>query len=467
MPRPNKADENAVVSLVRSPKPEATQITDEEVWQMVREAVELAGGLDDIVKDGQVVVIKPNLVTTRTAPGKIKPLLLPFSNPFNEIVQIPELVNGITTDRRIAKAMVEIVRELNPSGKVYIMECAGDGPTSENFKRLGYNHENIPGVDEFIALGENIAFRDVDSDQLVVVEVENQKYKKLPAFLMGKYYFDKTYYNADVIISLACLKNHMCSAVTGGIKNVGIGARPANIYANKEGKTVSAFVIGHTWEPINNFIHDYYSAKPVNFVLTDGLQGAQFGNMCQGAPSYEASLMNMRVIMASKDPVAIDTVQSCIVGVDPEKVNHLVDLAKDGFGTIDTSKITIVGNTRVDELKKPFGLPGGMLGFILSRETQSIVYDDYEAPSLSVEVVIVENNTMKVTLKTAPKTTKVEMHMDGRLVKTFTEGLDQLTYAMNGIATKGTHEITLCAYDRLLNCGLTTERFEITDRQER
>ena len=46
--------------------------------------------------------------------------------------------------------LVEHVREQNPSGKVYIMECAGDGLTSENFKRMGYNHENIPGVDEFI-----------------------------------------------------------------------------------------------------------------------------------------------------------------------------------------------------------------------------------------------------------------------------------------------------------------------------
>lgn len=448
--------------MVRSIKPNATQITDEEVTQMVREAVELAGGLDDIVKDDQVVVIKPNLVTTRTAPGKIKPLLLPFSNPFKKDLQLPELVNGITTDRRITKAMVALVRELNPSGRVYVMECAGDGPTSENFKRLGYNHENIPGVDAFVALGESIAFRDVDSDQLIAVEVENQKYKKLPKFLKGKYYFDKTYYNADVIISLACLKNHMCSAVTGGIKNVGLGARPANIYANKEGQTMSAFLIGHKWEPLNNFIHDYYSAKPVHFVLTDGLQGSQFGNMCQGAPSYEASLMNMRVIMASKDPVAIDAVQSCIVGVDPEKVNHLVDLANAGLGTIETSKITVVGNTSVDELKKPFGLPSGLLRLILSKDTHTAVYDDYAAPSLSVRALAVENNTMTAKIKTDPKTTKIEMHIDGGLVTTFTEDFDQLKYAMNGAASSGTHEVTFRAYDRLLNCGYETVTLKMT-----
>ena len=151
----------------------------------------------------------------------------------------------------------------------------------------------------------------------------------------NKYYFDKTYYSADVIISICCLKNHVNTAITGGIKNVGIGARPAKIYSPK-GKTVSAFVINHAWEPIHDFIHDYYSAKPVNFVLTDGLEGLQYGNACQRAPSYAEAKMNMRLLLASNDAVAIDSVHSCIVGVDPEQVEHLKDSARDGFGTIDT-----------------------------------------------------------------------------------------------------------------------------------
>lgn len=166
-------------------------------------------------------------------------------------------------------------------------------------------------------------------------------------------------------------------------------------------------------------------------------------------------------MVSSKDPVAIDTVQSCIVGVDPEKVNHLVDLAKQGFGTIDTSKITIVGNTRVDELKKRFGLPSGILGFILSRETQHTVYEDYEAPSLSVEEVFVENNTMTAKLKTALKTTKIEMHIDGQLAKTFTENFDRLTYTVNGAASNGTQEVSFHAYDRLLNCGYKKVNLEM------
>jgi uncharacterized protein (DUF362 family) len=426
---------------------------------MVREAVKLAGGLSDIVKDGQCVVIKPNLVTTRKVTGSIKPLMMPFSHAFKEKEQIPELMNGITTDRRVTKAMVELVRELNPSGKVYIMECAGDGPTSQNFRRMGYTHENIPGVDAFVALGEDGDFRDVGAEDLVAVEVKNQQYKNLPKFLNNKYYFDKTYYSADVIISLCCLKNHMSTAVTGGIKNVGIGAKPAKIYANSNGKTISAFVISHTWEPLNDFIHDYYSARPVDFVLTDGLQGLQYGNACQGAPSYEEAKMNMRLLLASKDPVAIDSVHSCIIGVDPEKVKHLKDLARDGFGTIDTSKITVVGNARVDEVKKRFALPDGMLGHILSSGSKKAVYEDFDAPDISIKEVTVNKRTLTATLKTAPKTTKVEIHIDGELVEIVREGFDRVEHTLEKKLLKGSHEITFYAYDRFLNCGYISTNF--------
>ncbi len=442
---------NSTVALVRSTKAEASQITDEEVRQMVREAVDLAGGLSDIVRDGQVVVIKPNLVTTRQVTGNIKPLMMPFSNPFKEGDQVPELVNGITTDRRVTKAMVELVRELNPSGKVYIMECAGDGRTSENFKRMGYNHENIPGVDDFVAMGEQGEHRSVDTEDVVSVQVDNAHYKKFQKFMKNRYYFDKTYFSADVLISLCCLKNHLNAAVTGGIKNVGLGARPANIYSPK-GKTISVFVIDHNWEPLNAFIHDYYSAKPVDFVLSDGLQGLSYGPSAQGAPSYEEAKMNMRLLLASRDAVACDAIQSCIVGVDPEKVDYLKDLAKDGFGTVDTSRITVVGNARVDEVKKPFPFPKAVLGALYS-EPKKTAYADYSAPSLSVDSVSVENDTLTAQLQTDSKTTKVEMHIDGRLLNTCTERFDRLQHALDGEFSNGDHQVTFYAYDRYLNCS--------------
>lgn len=450
---------DSTVALVKSIKQDAEKITDAEVREMVREAVHLAGGLSGIVRDGQSVVIKPNLVTTRSFPGTLSILMAPVTDPAAESVQVPQLVNGITTDRRVVRAMVELVRELNPSGKVYVMECAGDGPTSGNFQRMGYNHENIPGVDEFRALGENGAYRDVDSDDLVAVEAKNQLYKKLPGFLKNKYYFDKTYYNADVIISLCCLKNHSAAAVTGGIKNVGIGARPACIYSLKK-STISVFAIGHAWEPLNNFIHDYYSAKPVDFVLCDGLQGLSWGPAAQGAPSYEKAKMNMRVIMASKDAVACDAVQSCIVGVDPEKVKYLKDLSQDGFGEIDMSRISVRGNVRVDEIKRRFPLPGGLLGAVASGGAKKAVYEDFDPPDINIEKASLTGREMTLDIKADPKVVRIELYVDCELAEVFPGGSAQLKHCFDVSPSKGAHVISIYAYDRFLNCGIETHEFE-------
>ena len=84
---------------------------------MVCDAVEFTGGLSDIIEDGRFVVIKPNLVSTRTSLGTFGALSLFFTDPYKDSSQVPQMVNGLTVDWRVTKAMVELVRELNPSAR--------------------------------------------------------------------------------------------------------------------------------------------------------------------------------------------------------------------------------------------------------------------------------------------------------------------------------------------------------------
>ncbi|HHV58743.1 MAG TPA: hypothetical protein GXX49_00305 [Clostridiaceae bacterium] len=101
----------SLVAIVRSEKEQAKDITSDEIKQMVRNAVNLAGGLKDIVKDGQTVVIKPNLVQKHNdVTGEL----------------FAKEMNGITTDWRVTAAVVEMVRELNPNGIVYVMEGSAE-----------------------------------------------------------------------------------------------------------------------------------------------------------------------------------------------------------------------------------------------------------------------------------------------------------------------------------------------------
>ncbi|MCQ4833476.1 DUF362 domain-containing protein, partial [Hungatella sp. SL.1.14] len=97
----------------KSQKAKAADLTESEIEAMVRTA---ASDLKDIVKNGQTVVLKPNLVQM-------------IVDSTGELLD--QEVNGVTADWRVTKAVLKMVRELNPDGKVYIMEGSATGPTRE------------------------------------------------------------------------------------------------------------------------------------------------------------------------------------------------------------------------------------------------------------------------------------------------------------------------------------------------
>ena len=381
------SNERAKVALLQSEKAKAEQITDAEVDKMVKDAISLSGGFT-FIKDGETVVIKPNLIGTRVVPGPVGFLTMFMTDPYKRN-QVPVQANGMTTDWRVTRAVVEMVRDVNPSGKVYIMECSGEGVMTETYKRLGYTLENLPGVDRIMGLDqEGRKYRDVNDKDLVSVDLgDRQRYKKLPSFLNNRYYFDKTYFSADKVISIACLKNHAMAAVTGGIKNVGIGVMPGKVYGNNKNQINRAFTIDHSWEPLSNFIHDYYMCKPVDYVVTDGLQGLAYGPQAQGAPSYNAARMNMRLVLAGKDPVAVDTVHASIIGVDPMKVDYLQHVAKSTGGENIIENIDVVGNRNIDQVKKVFPMAKGLVGKMYPEPGKTLDPEIIERkPSMSGEM---------------------------------------------------------------------------------
>jgi uncharacterized protein (DUF362 family) len=61
----------------------------------------------------------------------------------------------------------------------------------------------------------------------------------------------------------------------------------------------------------------------------------------------------MRLILAGRNAVAVDTIQALVMKCDPKKVPFLTKLESDGLGTTDTTKITVVGK-QVSDVAKPF-----------------------------------------------------------------------------------------------------------------
>lgn len=323
-----------VVSLVQSSKTNASDITQADVDAMVSDAIAQAGGLD-FISDGMTVVLKPNLLTH-------------LSGCWSGTATLPATVNGVTTDWRVTKAVADRVRARNATGKILIMEGSNRNTTTA-FAALGYTTANFgTSVDAFIPL-EGLGCTERSQTGLVQKTAASGK----------QYWVNEQYFDADVVISIGALKTHGSAGTTGCVKNLGIGATPNAMYSvsnndadctrNMRQASASSY-IDHSTEALGNFVADFYSIRPADFAVMDGLQGLQNGPCSANA----SDKMNMRLVLASKNAVALDVVEALIMNCDPKKVVSLAKAESYGLGTTDSSQITVVGNKPIADVKKSF-----------------------------------------------------------------------------------------------------------------
>ncbi|MBT7913854.1 DUF362 domain-containing protein, partial [Candidatus Bathyarchaeota archaeon] len=122
------------VSVVRRKR----KPSDIEVFDLVKESIDLLGGIKTFVKKGDIVALKPNIVT-----GKL-------SGP------------GVTTDKRVVGAVIKLCQEAGAS-RVLVVEGADyASKTSEAFELSG-----VKAVAE--ELGAEMV--DVDTTPLTKVKV--------------------------------------------------------------------------------------------------------------------------------------------------------------------------------------------------------------------------------------------------------------------------------------------------------
>ena len=327
-----------LVAMVQSSKAQATDITQDDIKTLVGDAITQAGGLD-FIKDGQTVVLKPNIVT-------------PYADMMG-FTAMAQTVNGVSTDWRVVKAVADLVRAKNSTGKILVME-GSVVPAATAFSLMGYSKDNFgTSVDEFIGF-EGASCTDRSADALVQKPAVNGKL----------FWVNKRYASADVVISLPTMKTHLNAGITGAVKNLGIGTTPAGQYAPvvdggtgldcTRGQT-SDYIDHSTPEALGQFIHDNYSVRPADFVVMDALQGLSHGpaSMWSMGGNYETDKMNMRLILAGRNAVAVDTIEALVMKCDPKLVPHLTKLEADGLGTTDTAKITVVGK-QVSDVAKAF-----------------------------------------------------------------------------------------------------------------
>ena len=438
---PGVIDPSAVVSVVRSAQEDAADIEYDEVKALVREAAELAGGFGRVIADGDTVVLKPNLVS-------------PYDQTYTP-QDLPQEVNGITTDWRVVQAAADLVREVNPSGRVIVLEGVANETTRTSMAQLGYTPDRMVGVDDFVHLEDRSGgWREWDSPLLVSVTLpegvglypDQMKVNQSPEF-----YLNRIYYEADVVISVPVLKNHSMTGITGAVKNVGIGATPTNIYGASPGdnhRSTNDTIVHTRRLNLHQWIHDYYACRPVDFAIMDGLQGTWDGPTGSGSLNLADAQRNMRLILASRDSVALDAIASLIMDYDPALITHLVQLHNDGFGCVEPSRIRVEGVE-----------PSSVRTRFRNRRGGTAFYYDHRSPEVSIGSCVVEGGTLLLALAADGDAAKAEIYVDGEhLDGIVVEGFDDVRLSLPEVAP-GHHTVTVRVYDRYLN--VTVLDFEI------
>jgi uncharacterized protein (DUF362 family)/NAD-dependent dihydropyrimidine dehydrogenase PreA subunit len=277
------------VSIVRCPAYSNTKIA-------IAKALELLGGLENIIHLGDRVLLKPNILA---------------ASP-------PE--SAVTTHPLVVASMCEFV--LQAGGKPLVGDGAGisrPGATSKALK--------VSGIEEAArkAGAEVVNF---ETAGFTLVDVPDP-------LQFDKLYVANPVLEADVVISLPKLKTHELTYYTGAVKNF-FGVLP--LKCRKE-----AHLLGKR-DLFGEAVADVYSVVRPDFAVMDGVIGMEGNGPSHGKP------INSGVILASQDCVSLDIVAAEMIGFDPLKIPTTAGVMKKGFG----NQCPVVIGTPIKEVKIKF-----------------------------------------------------------------------------------------------------------------
>jgi len=125
-----------------------------------------------------------------------------------------------------------------------------------------------------------------------------------------------------VLVTVPVMKTHAKTRLSGAIKN--------------------------QWGCIGKMRHEYHlvlddALADLNFVMRPALALMDGTVALEGNGPKSGNPVVADLILCSRDPVALDTVQAQIMGIDPATVEHLARCAARGIGTNDPAKIEVRG----------------------------------------------------------------------------------------------------------------------------
>jgi uncharacterized protein (DUF362 family) len=275
----------------------------EEVWyKYVKQAVDLAGGIP--LRRGEAVLIKPNFVLS------YYPMQWMGFGDDNSI-------QGAFADPRAALAAAKICAEMG-AGRIIIAECPALGDAWATFM----NYSLAWHQKRYAAMGVKYELIDLCED-----------WEMMPGLgLASKQYpMPKLLKQVQCLVNICAFKTHEYAGVTLALKNLGIGLPSQRV--------IGACKFGLPHQHVAEVLVDvnYIAQKlvPRQMHIIDGVYA---GTWVPVAPYFLSGM-----IMASKDPVALDAIGTAIMNHNPRNIGATRLAAKYGLGKMEYDEIEVVG----------------------------------------------------------------------------------------------------------------------------
>lgn len=236
---------------------------------------------------GRRVVLKPNLVEYE--PG-----------------------SSINTHPVLVHAALEAFRSLG--AQVAIAEGPGHRRSTLDLADAAGYFEVIPGFEDL--------FTDLNLDEVARVPLAR------PFSRLRSLYLPHTALGCDLLVSMPKMKTHHWAGATLSMKNL-FGVVPGGVYGWPKN-------VLH-WAGIHQCIADLHALFPRQFAIVDGIVGMDGNGPIQGRAKPAG------VIVAGRDPVAVDATCCRIMHIEPSRIEYL-QLAG-GLERIREKNIRQIGET--------------------------------------------------------------------------------------------------------------------------
>jgi len=295
---------NVKSSVSITPSPSLTDAT--AIRASVAFAISRVCDLRDLISPGQTVVLKPNVFAPQRPPT--------------------------TTDPRVVVAVGELCREAG-AGRVIVAE--GRSISTAKYRKAQNSTRAC-----FAATGMDVA---VAAAGFEVVYLEDDEFVEvdLPdAQVLKTAHVPRTILDADVFINLPVMKIHSLTTVTMAIKNLhGIISDYDKLYRHCYRDLMLA-----------RKLTDLLRIRRVDLTVMDGLMAQEADHAAEGRP------VEMGLIFASRDAVALDAVAGAVMGLTLEDVDTTRLAGEAGLGEADLAKIEVLGES-IASVRRPFLKP--------------------------------------------------------------------------------------------------------------